>query len=69
MIAVGDVVIWRSGKSKSKKVLPLGIANCTVIQLGEGPSGEPCAQLELPEGVHRMNFGEPVWSLVADLEK
>ena len=69
-IKVGDIVIYRAGKSTAPKdFLPLGIANCEVIQLGEGPSGEPCAQLKLPQFyADKLNHGEPVWSLIADLE-
>lgn len=73
----GDLVTWRSGKSKVKDIVPIGIVGCRVVQLGEGPSGEPCAQLTLPERMqrspHLCNLGidplEPVWTLLADLEK
>jgi len=76
-IEVNDIVIWRSGKSTSKTILPIGVANCKVVQLGEGPSGEACAQITLPEGVRRtphiadlgIDLHQPIWTLVADLEK
>jgi hypothetical protein len=46
---VGDIVIWRSGKSKSKDVLPIGIEGCEIIEIGVARDGRPAARLKLPE--------------------
>ena len=66
-IKVGDVVIWRHGKSKSKTCLPLGIEGCKVLELGTAQDGQPAAKLELPEffaGLHK----DACNAYVADLE-
>jgi hypothetical protein len=64
-IEVGDIVTWRSGKSKAKKNVPLGVAGCKVLELGSTERGEPAAVLKLPPffGVDTAN------GYVADLEK
>jgi hypothetical protein len=69
---IGDTVIWRQGKSKSKTCLPLGIANCKVVDFGEGPSGEKAVSIRLPEGwpaIDGLVPGEPFWVLAGDLEE
>jgi hypothetical protein len=48
MIAVGAKVTWRHGKSKAKGNMPLGIANCEVLELGTAEDGQPAARLRLP---------------------
>ena len=66
-IKVGDVVIWRHGKSKSETCLPLGIQGCEVIELGVSTDGKPAAKLKLPPyfaGLH----GDACNAYVADLE-
>lgn len=67
-IEVGDVVIWRHGKSKCKTGLPLGIQGCKVLEIGVAQDGEPAARLELPPyfaGLHK----DACNAYVADLEK
>jgi hypothetical protein len=67
---VGDKVIWRNGKSRSKTVLPLGIANCEITDFGETHAGQKAASIKLPEGwpdipgVDRNH----IWVLLDDLE-
>ena len=69
-ISVGDTVIWRQGKSKSKNVLPFGIDDCTVLDLGVDANDQPVAQLSLPDGIANVMKVDPLqWALVADLEK
>lgn len=64
-IAVGSVVTWRSGKSRVGRTgMPIGIANCRVLQLGESDDGDPAARIKLPPVFH----GEVVGALIADLE-
>lgn len=66
---IGDKVIYRQGKSRSKDVLPLGIENCEVVQFGTGPSGEECAQINLPTFfAERLGVQNPVWVIAADLD-
>lgn len=80
-INVGDVVTWRSGKSKTKVGLPIGIANCKVVELGHAPGGEPAAMIQLPQVLlggsvmasklerDGLDLSQPVGVLIADLEK
>lgn len=74
-IAVGDTVTWRQGKSKAKRNMPLGIAGCRVIDLGEDAARRPAAMLRLPamfDDAVRDQGLNPDWgvaALVADLEK
>jgi hypothetical protein len=68
---IGDTVIWRNGKSKSKTVLPLGVANCIIKDFGTGPSGELCVSIELPfseERMRSMSMQNPVWVVEGDIE-
>lgn len=70
-IKIGAKVIWRQGKSKSKDVLPLGIANCTVVDVGTGPSGERCVKIELPAPfADKLPTGleNPFWVIAGDIE-
>jgi hypothetical protein len=60
-IKVGDIVTWRSGKSKTKGFMPMGISGCKVIGFGEAENGKPAATLDTGR------FGE-VNAYVADLE-
>lgn len=75
-VNVGDIVTWRSGKSRlGIKSKPLGIANCTVIDIGETATREPAAMLRLPKMFDEVLAKQglrPDWgvaALVADLEK
>jgi hypothetical protein len=73
---IGDTVIWRPGKSKSKTVLPIGVADCRIMDLGEGPSGEKAASIMLPKAFARrasrimngIDPTKPFWVLVEELE-
>jgi hypothetical protein len=65
-IKVGDIVTWRSGKSKSDKTLPMGIAGCRVLGFGVAENGEQAAMLKLPIGLH--DLPEEYNAYVADLE-
>jgi len=47
-IEVGDTVTWRHGKSKAKSNMPLGIAGCEVLEIGQTADGLPAARLKLP---------------------
>jgi hypothetical protein len=78
-IAVGDTVTWRSGKKAlemaGKKHEPLGIAGCTIIDLGKTATDEPAAMLKLPpvfDDAVRGQGLDPRYGvavLCADLEK
>lgn len=80
LFAVGDTVCWRSGKSKSKNCLPIGIANCKIVEFGKTPDGQKAARIELPwvriKGSVLANAmiecgipeGGTTWALVADLD-
>lgn len=71
MIEVGDKVTWRHGKSKGGRNLPIGIAGCTVLELGEAEDGQPAAKLELPPffGDFAKHNPDACNGYVADLEK
>jgi hypothetical protein len=60
---IGDKVTWRSGKSKTKKLVPLGIANCEIVGFGTAENGEPAARL-IMRGFSNEEFN----AYVADLE-
>ncbi len=65
-IKKGDMVIWRQGKSRvGRRHMPLGIANCEVLDFGETAEGEPAVALRLPP----IFNSEQVNALVSDLEK
>jgi hypothetical protein len=68
---IGAPCIWREGKSKSKKVLPMGIANCIIRDVGTGPNGTPCVKIELPEPFAQnlpVGLENPFWVVAADIE-
>lgn len=68
---VGDKVIWRDGKHKSKTSLPLGIANCVIKDFGSSPGDKPipCCLIELPEGFRHLAPHTPaIWVREDDLE-
>jgi hypothetical protein len=75
MIKTGDIVTWRQGKSRlGIKAMPLGIANCKVLDVGETATGAAAAMLRLPpmfDGVLEEQGLNPelgVACLVDDLE-
>jgi hypothetical protein len=72
-IKPGDTVIWRNGKHKSKTFLPLGIAGCAVVDVGESHDGTRCARIKLPEGfpapLDSLSDPEGFWVREADLER
>ena len=70
-IKPGDTVIWRNGKHKSKTFLPLGIAGCAVVDVGESHDGTRCARIKLPEGLPAPAGVDPegFWVWEADLER
>lgn len=85
-IAVGDTVVWREGMSRRKKGsgIPLGIANCKVLELGNlGFPAKPtaAAKIKLPwqrikggpidEWLSQSGIheGMDMWVVLADLEK
>lgn len=45
---VGDIVTWRSGRSKSKETLPMAVAGCRIMAFGTAENGEPAATLQIP---------------------
>ena len=64
LIKVGSTVTWRHGSSKTRKdrAKPMGVANCTVIELAGAGDGR--ARIRLPP-----NFdSQEVKVLLADLE-
>jgi hypothetical protein len=79
-IKVGDTVLWRPGKSRRRTGLPIGIANCKVVKLGETASGVEAALIKLPEVLLRgsvvgsklendgLDLSQPVCVVVDDLE-
>lgn len=78
MIAKGDIVTWRQGKSRmgiKSKGMPLGIAGCKVLDIGETATREPAAMLRLPamfDDAIKDQGLNPAWgvaALVAELEK
>ena len=64
-IKVGDTVTWRAGGKPSKGTgsMPIGIANCQVLEIGEAEGGKPAAMIKLP---HPMG-PQPVGAILADL--
>jgi hypothetical protein len=66
-IKVGDRVVWREGKSKpGRKGLPMGIANCHVLEIGETADGTPAARISLP--MRLPDWPDATNVLLADLE-
>ena len=64
---VGDVVTWRSGKSKAKGIMPLGIAGCEVLEISVAEDGQPAARLKLPPFFAALH-PDACNAYVADLE-
>jgi len=65
-IEVGDIVTWRHGVSANSKSMPMGIANCEVLELRACVDGRPIAVIRLPPPFRQF---KEVGALVADLEK
>lgn len=66
MIEIGDIVTWRSGKSKARKTLPIGVGGCEVVGFSTSGDGRPTALVKLPAF---MRQDVPVAVYVDDLEK
>lgn len=58
-IKPGDVVTWRSAAKPGSRNVPLGVANCRVLELGESEDGRPAAKIKA--------MGQEIGALLSDL--